>query len=125
MAILILIVFSMTLHEFAHAWTANYLGDDTAKQAGRLSLNPIRHLGDSLFWAPVPVDRMRLSNPTYSIGIVCIAGPATNLILALLLWALGWHMGARLNVIIALLNLMPIGSLDGKHIWTALLMRMK
>lgn len=86
------LVLGLTVHEFAHALAAHLLGDDTAKRAGRLSLNPIRHLdpAGTLFmiivgfgWGkPVPVDPRALPNARRSMAIVAFAGPLANLLLA-------------------------------------------
>ena len=87
------ILLALTFHEFAHAYVANLLGDDTAKQSGRLSLNPLRHLDPlgtiMIFlvhfgWAkPVPVNPYRLKNPKKDMLWISAAGPAANMILAL------------------------------------------
>jgi len=101
-------IFAITLHEAAHGYAARALGDDTAAQLGRLSLNPLRHVDpvgtllvpglllisqllvsgrvDVMFgWAkPVPVDVMRLRNPRFGMVLVAAAGPAINLCLAVL-----------------------------------------
>ena len=87
------ILLALTFHEFAHAYVANRLGDDTAKQIGRLSLNPLRHLDPlgtiMIFlvhfgWAkPVPVNPYRLKNPKKDMLWISAAGPAANMILAL------------------------------------------
>lgn len=93
------LLFSLTVHETAHAWTADRLGDPTARRLGRLSLNPLVHadpIGTVLFpllallggvpligWAkPVPVDVRRLSHPRRDYVVVAAAGPASNLVLA-------------------------------------------
>ncbi len=93
------LVIAIVFHEVAHGWTALALGDPTAKEQRRLSLNPIRHVdpvgtlivpgalaffGGPIFgWAkPVPVNRRRLDNPRYGMMAVAAAGPATNLLLA-------------------------------------------
>jgi Zn-dependent protease len=95
-----ILVSSLTFHEAAHAWTANRLGDPTARLLGRLSLNPAVHvdvIGTILFpliamltgfpligWAkPVPVDMRNLRHPRRDFAIVAAAGPISNLILAL------------------------------------------
>ncbi|MEZ4704220.1 MAG: site-2 protease family protein [Bdellovibrionota bacterium] len=92
-------VFSLSFHEFAHAWSANALGDPTAKFLGRMNLNPLSHadpFGTILFpvlgfffgfpligWAkPVPVNESRLRNPTKDGMFVAAAGPLSNLVLA-------------------------------------------
>lgn len=93
LVILLLICFPM--HEFAHAWTAYKLGDDTARLQGRLTLNPLAHLDVwgtlmmmfiGLGWAkPVPVNPMNLKgNYRTSMAIVALAGPLSNLLLAVL-----------------------------------------
>jgi len=96
----IVLLFSLTVHESAHAWTADRLGDPTARERGRVSLNPIVHadlIGTVIFpllallgnlpligWAkPVPVNVRRLRHPRRDYVIVAAAGPASNLLLAL------------------------------------------
>ena len=94
------LVIAIVFHEVAHGWTALSLGDPTAQEQRRLSLNPLRHVdpfgtvilpgilalsGAPVFgWAkPVPVDKRRLRNPRYGMMAVAAAGPATNFVLAL------------------------------------------
>ncbi|MEE4261358.1 MAG: site-2 protease family protein [Desulfobacteraceae bacterium] len=87
------ILIALTFHEFAHAYAAYRYGDDTAKQLGRLSLNPLRHLDPlgtiMIFlvhfgWAkPVPVNPYRLKNPRKDMLWISAAGPLANIILAL------------------------------------------
>ena len=83
------VLFALTLHECAHAWTASRFGDDTARTMGRVSLNPIRHLDPlgtiALFisgifgWArPVPINPMNFRNPAKAIIWVSLAGPLAN-----------------------------------------------
>lgn len=87
------VLLAVTFHEVAHGWAAYKLGDDTAKRAGRLTLNPIKHLdlvGTLVFfitkmvgWAkPVPVNPMNFKNPRQDMIWVSAAGPAANLVLA-------------------------------------------
>jgi Zn-dependent protease len=95
----VVLVLSLSFHEAAHAWTANRLGDPTARLLGRLTLNPIRHIdliGTVVFplvamvsgipligWAkPVPVDMRHLREPRRDFAIVAAAGPISNLLLA-------------------------------------------
>ncbi len=95
----IVLLFSLTVHESAHAWTADRLGDRTARLLGRVSLNPIVHadpIGTVVFplvsmlsgapligWAkPVPVNTARLGHPRRDYMLVAAAGPASNLLLA-------------------------------------------
>jgi Zn-dependent protease len=94
-SLLITLVLSLTIHEFAHAWTADQLGDNTPRLAGRLTLNPLAHLdvwGSLMFiiagfgWAkPVPVDYFALQRRTRAgFMLVALAGPFSNLILAII-----------------------------------------
>ncbi|HBA35894.1 MAG TPA: site-2 protease family protein [Gammaproteobacteria bacterium] len=102
--IILPVILGITVHEAAHAWAANKLGDPTARQLGRLSLNPIRHIdpigtllvpavlflfsGMLFGWAkPVPVNWSRLHEPKRDSALVAAAGPFSNLIMAVL-WAL-------------------------------------
>lgn len=98
------VLFAITLHEVAHGWVANKLGDRTAKMLGRLSVNPIKHIdpigtiamplimlvlqtGFLFGWAkPVPVDTRNFKNPRRDMAVVAIAGPLANLALAVF-WA--------------------------------------
>ncbi len=88
------ILFSLSFHEFAHAWAAYRLGDPTAKEEGRLTLNPLKHLNIygllmmvliRFGWAtPVPVNPNNFRNPSKGMLITAVAGPASNMILAIL-----------------------------------------
>ena len=88
------ILMAVTFHEVAHGWVAYKLGDPTAKEAGRLTLNPIKHLdllGTIVFlvtrmigWAkPVPVNPFNFKNPKKGMAWVAVAGPAMNILLAI------------------------------------------
>lgn len=98
------IILAITVHEYAHGWVANRLGDNTAKMLGRLSLNPIKHIdligtilvpglllvfGGFMFgWAkPVPINWRNLNNPKKDMVYVAIAGPLANLGM-IILWAI-------------------------------------
>lgn len=103
--LIVIFLFSAVLHEVAHGWTANLLGDPTAKNEGRLSLNPLRHLdpmgsvivplflilmsrtfggGFIIGWArPVPFNPLNLKNQKRDLGLVALAGPVVNLTAAL------------------------------------------
>ncbi len=141
------ILFSLTVHEYFHAWTAFKFGDPTAKDQGRLTLNPLAHLDligtivmvfsqFTFGWAkPVPVNPMNLRNPRVADIWVSAAGPLSNLGMAMvagLLFQLGggessgWLRevllaGVYINVTLALFNLVPLFPLDGSHILENLL----
>jgi Zn-dependent protease len=156
------LLFSLTVHEAAHAWTADYLGDPTARMLGRVSLNPIVHadlIGTVVFpliaystgvpligWAkPVPVDVRQLRNKHRDFVLVAAAGPASNLLLAIISSSLLVLMpitpvtlgepnasapiaallsqAIRLNVLLAVFNLLPIPPLDGGNMLSGLLPR--
>jgi Zn-dependent protease len=149
----ILLLICFPIHEFAHAYVASRLGDDTARLMGRVTLNPLAHLdpwGSVLFlvfgfgWAkPVPVSPRRLNgNPRTSNAIVALAGPASNVLLAIGFAVLfrvfepllstgnnmlsdilmyGLQMAVFLNLVLALFNLIPIPPLDGSRVLAALL----
>jgi Zn-dependent protease len=159
---LIVLLFSLTVHEAAHAWTANRLGDPTARLLGRISLNPLVHadpIGTIVFpliaavssapligWAkPVPVSVGRLGNPRRDYMFVAAAGPASNLVLALiaaialrLMTVTPVTLGEpnisapvasllsqlrQLNVLLAVFNMIPIPPLDGGNVLIGLLPR--
>ncbi|MDD2865793.1 MAG: site-2 protease family protein [Candidatus Omnitrophota bacterium] len=149
----LLVFFSaIVVHEFSHAFVAYKLGDMTAARSGRLTLNPLAHIdpfgtillpvfliavkSPVLFgWAkPVPIDFSALKNPKKDIIWVGLAGPAANLLLALLATLVvksGTISGAvmtqiaghiiLINVILAVFNLIPIPPLDGSRIIMGLL----
>lgn len=154
------LIFAITLHEAAHAYAANRLGDSTAKMLGRLSLNPIRHVdlvGTIIVpiliavltkfhfvfgWAkPVPINWDLLKSPRRDSALVAIAGPAINILMALL-WALLLKLaialepqqsnpilflyltsqaGIIINLVLAIINLIPVPPLDGSRIVSSLL----
>lgn len=100
-----LLLLSLTVHEWAHGKTAYLLGDPTAREGGRLTLNPLKHLdffGTLMLlmvgvgWAkPVPIDMRRLSSPRRDLILVSLAGPASNLAIGLVVGLLArWYRAA-------------------------------
>jgi len=151
------VIFAITVHEVAHGWVAKKFGDNTADQQGRLTLNPLNHIdwlgtvilpglllltgtGFIFGWAkPVPVDARNFKNPRKDMAWVALAGPISNLLMAI-----GWALLARLgvligieaismpfiysgvagisiNLVLALINLLPIPPLDGSRVLTGIL----
>lgn len=140
------LVVGITVHEFAHAWTANELGDPTSKNQGRLTLNPLSHLdpvGSLMIlvahfgWGkPVPVNPYMLrTDPTAGMALVSVAGPVSNVLTALL-FAIPFRLGLLpaglrnliltvifINLALAVFNLIPLAPLDGYKVALALLPR--
>jgi Zn-dependent protease len=153
------VVFAITVHEVAHGWVAKKYGDNTASLLGRLTLNPVKHIdllgtliipgllllsgtGFIFGWAkPVPVDPRNFKNPRRDMAIVALAGPVSNLLMAVA-WALVTRLGVTIgaqteaislpliytgvagisiNLVLAILNLLPIPPLDGSRILTGIL----
>lgn len=151
---LLALVMSIVIHEVAHGYMANYLGDPTARLADRLTLNPISHIdpigsvlvpaflfftnaGILFGWAkPVPYNPYNLKNQRWGEALVAVAGPGTNIILAIV-FALIIRMGDTLglplafyeiasyivyiNILLACFNMIPIPPLDGSKVLAALL----
>jgi Zn-dependent protease len=152
------VLLAITVHETAHGWVARRFGDKTAEMLGRLTLNPIKHIdpvgtilvpavmlllpGGFVFgWAkPVPVDWRNFKHPKQDMAWVAVAGPASNLLMALA-WALAARValglsadnwialpllfmgvaGIFINTILMVLNLLPLPPLDGGRVVTGLL----
>ena len=136
----------ITLHELAHGYVAYRPGDDTAKRAGRLTLNPLRHIDImgllmmivfKFGWAkPVPVNMWKFKNPKKGMAITAAAGPIANLLIALVFLflygflfallhrpgrSLNWllemlYITAYLSVALAIFNIIPIPPLDGSKV---------
>ena len=139
------LIFALCFHEFAHAWVAYKLGDPTAKQSGRLTLNPLAHLdpmGSLMiliigfgYAKPVPVDARYLKNPRTDMMKVAFAGPAANLLLAFVggtiirahivggSLILMLYLFTQINIMLAIFNMIPIPPLDGSQIFSGLLVR--
>lgn len=149
-----ILVFSVVIHEVSHGWVADYLGDPTARLAGRLTLNPISHIdpmgsillpflmmalntGFIFGWAkPVPYNPYNLKGGKWGPAIVALAGPGSNLLIALVFSLLVrlvpffsvMTMAGQistviilLNITLAIFNLFPVPPLDGSKILFAIL----
>ena len=142
------ILLALTFHEYAHAYVAHRFGDDTARQNGRLTLNPLRHLDPlgtimifmvQFGWAkPVPVNPYNLRNPQRDMLWISAAGPLSNMVLALGsgllfrffsdvvpaaernstlgLMVLMVFLSLKINLALAVFNILPIAPLDGSKI---------
>lgn len=143
----IILILSVVVHEFAHAWTADRLGDKTARYAGRLTLNPFAHLdpigsvlvpffmilttGIGFGWAkPVPYNPYNIKHK-YGDALVAVAGPLSNLLIACIasiitVTTLGLSQTIAqsivvINIVLMLFNLIPVPPLDGSKIIAPLL----
>lgn len=147
----IILLFSAIIHEYAHGWMADQLGDPTARMSGRLTMNPIAHIdpmgtimvpillalasgGRFLFaWAkPVPYNPYNLKDPEMDAAKIAFAGPASNLIVALIFGllmrilplnnlTLFFGIIVYINILLAVFNLVPIPPLDGSKLLFAVL----
>ena len=139
--LIVALVLSLTVHELGHALVAKWFGDTTAERAGRITLNPIAHI-DPMgllmvvvvgfgFAKPVPTNLANFTSKRADLWVAA-AGPAMNLLLALICWnafVLAWNAGwqnpaaqvfftllAQINLLLMIFNLLPIGPLDGHYI---------
>jgi Zn-dependent protease len=145
--IIFILLYSIILHEISHGYVAYKLGDPTAKYEGRLTLNPLSHidpLGTIILpaltflvshfifgWAkPVPYNPYNLKNPERDSILIALAGPLTNILLALFFVFLikmnifsnfqeVFLYGLRINLVLAFFNLLPIPPLDGSKVFLA------
>lgn len=136
--IFVSLIISISIHEFSHAFMANYLGDDTAKSMGRMTINPKAHLDPMgtfflLFigfgWGkPVIFNPLNLKNPKRDAALISLAGPMSNLVLAVILslvsrlfiaggmlWVFLYFL-VLYNLMLGFFNLIPLGPLDGNKI---------
>ncbi len=137
------ILLALSIHEYFHAWTAFYLGDPTAKYAGRLTINPIAHLDPlgtlllffvGIGWGkPVPINPLNFKDRKKGDLLVGLAGPGSNFLMALavglilrfieisnpgLVFFLAFFVW--INLVLGLINMIPVPPLDGSHILFAL-----
>ncbi|RLC35341.1 MAG: site-2 protease family protein [Candidatus Nealsonbacteria bacterium] len=141
----VIVVFSAVFHEYFHGWMAYYLGDPTAKYAGRLTLNPLKHLdpmgtviiplfllfvfGGFIGWAkPVPYNPFNLRDQKWGSTKVGIAGPGANFLIALVFGLVlrlvpvtgflyvAFSWVVYVNIFLGLFNLIPIPPLDGSKL---------
>lgn len=137
------LIVAITIHEFSHALAADKLGDPTPRSMGRLTLNPLKHLDPigtialiflGFGWGkPVPIDPYNLQHPKRDEAIISLAGPISNLILALIISLIVRFLPlnnisilflsilVQMNVVLAIFNLLPLPPLDGSKIFLALL----
>ncbi|MEK7519226.1 MAG: site-2 protease family protein [Patescibacteria group bacterium] len=149
--LVIILIFSVIFHEISHGAMANALGDNTAKQEGRLTLNPLPHLDPigSFFlplllilakspfligWAkPVPINPYNLRNPKWDMAKIALAGPASNFLIAVSFsflvrffslpekFLIIFSVIIFLNILLCIFNLVPLPPLDGSKILFAFL----
>ncbi|MDP2585401.1 MAG: site-2 protease family protein, partial [Candidatus Levybacteria bacterium] len=148
--VLVILLFSAILHEIAHGYVAERLGDPTARLAGRLTLNPKNHIDPMMSIAlplillisgspiiigaakPVPVDPFNLRDGRKDLALVSLAGPLTNVLIAIIAslilrfipYSIFYYLLSvvvQLNLLLAIFNLLPIPPLDGSKIFALLL----
>lgn len=144
---LIVVIIAITVHEFMHGLTGYWLGDDTAMRSGRLSLNPLAHIDPFTTVAlpiilvllrlppfgaarPVPIDTRKLRYDEFGMAMVAVAGPISNLLLAIIggvvlrvtgamdstIWVTWWLLFISINIGFFVFNLIPFPPLDGSRI---------
>jgi Zn-dependent protease len=148
--IVVIVIFSITLHELAHGWAAMSQGDNTPQQTGHLTLNPVVHMGKEsiiflclmgIAWGQMPVNPSKFRSGKLGNILVSAAGPLSNLALGILfilmmkfLSDLSFsellngeflYLAARINLTLFLFNLLPIPPLDGFHVFSEIFPQLK
>ncbi|MEH2176496.1 site-2 protease family protein [Nostoc sp.] len=148
--IVVIVIFSITLHELAHGWAAMSQGDNTPEQTGHLTLNPVVHMGKEsiiflclmgIAWGQMPVNPSKFRSGKLGNILVSAAGPLSNLALGILfimmlkilanlslsgLFSAEFiYLAARINLTLFLFNLLPIPPLDGFHVFSEIFPQLK
>ncbi|MBD2676458.1 MULTISPECIES: site-2 protease family protein [Nostoc] len=148
--IIIIVIFSITLHELAHGWAAMSQGDNTPQKTGHLTLNPVVHMGKEsiiflclmgIAWGQMPVNPSKFRSPKLGNILVSAAGPLSNLTLGIIfilvlkllanfsfsaLFSVEFlYLAARINLTLFLFNLLPIPPLDGFHVFSEIFPKLK
>ena len=148
--IVVIVIFSITLHELAHGWAAMSQGDNTPQQTGHLTLNPVVHMGKEsiiflclmgIAWGQMPVNPSKFRSGKLGNILVSAAGPLSNLALGILFILLlkffsnlilsgllseeFLYLAARINLTLFLFNLLPIPPLDGFHVFSEIFPQLK
>lgn len=148
--IVVIVIFSITLHELAHGLAAMSQGDNTPQKTGHMTLNPVVHMGvesmiflclTGIAWGQMPVNPAKFKDAKLGNIIVSAAGPLSNLILGVLFTGLlkivanpdisgvfsfeFLYLAARINLMLFLFNLLPVPPLDGFHVFSEIFPKLK
>jgi Zn-dependent protease len=148
--IVVIVIFSITLHELAHGWAAMSQGDNTPQQTGHLTLNPVVHMGKEsiiflclmgIAWGQMPVNPSKFRSGKLGNILVSAAGPLSNLALGILFILMlkflsnlslsgllsgeFFYLAARINLTLFMFNLLPIPPLDGFHVFSEIFPQLK
>ncbi|MBD2531953.1 site-2 protease family protein [Nostoc flagelliforme FACHB-838] len=148
--IIVIVIFSITLHELAHGWAAMIQGDDTPQKTGHLTLNPVVHMGKEsiiflclmgIAWGQMPVNPSKFRSGKLGNILVSAAGPLSNLALGILFIAMlkflskpslsglfsgeFLYLAAQINLTLFLFNLLLIPPLDGFHVFSEIFPQLK